>query len=362
MEIGRCIRFLAVLAAIAVVGVAGLARPALLHAADPPWDPPPCPPGPSAPVAAGAWYSMEARLDAAGWLTGYRLVLGDLGGTGARHLALPPESFASGPVAGRVLVGDDDGIRSRLRVVDVAAGCATELAREASVIRSAVLAADGRAVWEHRVNRVTRADEGVWRRQPVGGAAIQVLQGLAPDAAYGPTFSTQLRLAPDGRVAVDSCGERRCRTRVLEPRTGAVSLIAGIGPLLGIDRGRVIAWAECPGLPCPIQAIDLRTGRRATVVDGAGAAVLATGDGRALVHERPDGRLELLDLETLRRTVLASPDGSAPVRDGSAAAGGADLPPGGVLLAPAGEVGDPAALRAVDVETGRVSRLGEVRR
>lgn len=362
MEIGRCIRVLVPLAAIAVVGATGLARPTPLHAADPPWDPPPCPPGPSAAVAAPAWYSLEPRLDAAGWLTGYRLALGDLAGTGARHLALPPESFASGPVDGLVLVGDDDGSRSRLRVVDVAAGCATELGQEASVIRSAVLAAGGGAVWEHRVNRATRADEGIWRRSPLGGATVRVLEGLAPDPAYGPTFSTELRLEPDGRVAVGSCGERRCRVRVFEPRTGGVSLIAGTGPLLGIDHGRAIAWAECPGLPCAIVAIDLRTGRRVTLIDGAGPAVLAAGDGRAVVHERPDGRLELVDLETLRRTLLVTPPGSAPVRDGSAAAGGADLPAGGVLLAPAGQVVDPGELRVVEAGTGRVSRLGEVRR
>ena len=57
------------------------------------------------------------------------LTVGQLG-AGGRTIDLPPESFATGPWAGRVLVGADDGARSRLSLVDVGAGCATPLAEE----------------------------------------------------------------------------------------------------------------------------------------------------------------------------------------------------------------------------------------
>jgi hypothetical protein len=64
----------------------------------------------------------------------------DRGLVGARRAGWTCQpSRSPGPVAGRLLVGDDDGTRSRLRVIDVAAGCAIELGREADVVRSGVL-------------------------------------------------------------------------------------------------------------------------------------------------------------------------------------------------------------------------------
>ncbi len=361
MELNRCFRVIAPLAAIAVVGAVGLVRPASLHAGDPPWDPPPCPPGHLAGGTGAAWYSLEPELDANGWLSGRRLVLGDLAGTLTRRLDLPPESFASGPVGGRVLVGDDDGTRSRLRVVDVAAGCAVELGREASVVRSAVLAADGRTAWEHRVNRATRADEGVWRRSNATGGAVRVLPGLPVEPAYGPTFSTELLPALDGRIAVASCGEVRCRIRVLDPGTGHVARIDDTGSLLGLDGGRAIAYAVCPGLPCAVESVDIRSGHRTTLVADAGPAALAMTARPALLHERSDGRLETVDLVTLRRTLLAAHGPGSPVRVGSMATSGADVPAGRVLVAPGGGFADPAAVRVVDTGTGTVVPAREIR-
>src|SRR5450759_4222009 len=131
MEHVRRIPVLAPIATILVVGALALTRPAMLRAADPPWAPPPCPPGIAAASGGGAaWFSLDPDLDPEGSVAGQRLTLGDLAGGPARRLDLPPESFASGPVAGRILVGDDDGRMSRLRVVDVAAGCVTEIGQE----------------------------------------------------------------------------------------------------------------------------------------------------------------------------------------------------------------------------------------
>ena len=104
------------------------------------------------------------------------MTLGRIGGR-ERHLDLSPESFASGPVDGRVVVGDDDGATSELRIIDVGRGCATVVAREADVIRGAVLSAGDGTIWEHRVDRATRTDLGVWRRGPGGSPAVQVLPG-----------------------------------------------------------------------------------------------------------------------------------------------------------------------------------------
>ena len=84
-------------------------------AAEPPWEPPPCPavetrrrpePGGVVPARAGA---RRARARS----PGMRLTVG-VDGTAGRHMDLAPESFASGPAGGLVLVGEDDGAVSRL--------------------------------------------------------------------------------------------------------------------------------------------------------------------------------------------------------------------------------------------------------
>ena len=362
MEHVRRMRVLAALTAGLAIGTVGLTRPAMLRAGDPPWDPPPCPPGGvAAPGSGAAWFALDADLDQTGSLAGQQLTLGDLATGATRRMDLPPESFASGPVSGRVLVGDDDGTVSRLRVVDVAAGCSTEIGREASVVRGAVLSPDGRFAWEHRVSRDTRADEGIWRRPVEGGAATRVLAGLPRDARMGPTFATELAFTDDARLSVASCGERRCRVRVLEPRTGHVDRVDDTGPLLGVIGDRLVAYDACTGFPCPIDGIDLVTGRRARLVDAAGPAALGGAGGRQLVLETAPGSLAVLDLDTSRRRNVQGTGRGLPVRRGSGAMSGADIPAGDVLLAPGGHVTNPASARRLDVATGGVDQLRETR-
>ena len=353
MELLRRARVLVPIAAVVVAAAVGLTRPAPLRAADPPWDPPPCEPGHPHGVAAsgGAWFSLDPILDPDGWLAGQRLAVGDLAGRVVRRVDLPPESFASGPIQGRVLVGDDDGTRSRLRLVDVTAGCAAEIGLADAVIRSAVLAPDGRTAWEHHVNRATRTDEGVWRRDLRGGPATLAVPGLASGAGFGPTFTTDLLLARDGRLGVTSCGELRCRVRVLEPRTGTVSQVDGTGALLGIAGTSIVTGAPCHADPCRIESIDLRTGTRTVLAGAAWAAGLGGPDDGLLVHASTDGRLLALDLHT-GRIVPVDGAGGVPVRGGSLATSGADVPPGRVLVAPEGRVDGASAGSALDPVSG----------
>ncbi len=183
MELVRCVRF-APLVALVAVGISGVTGPAAMVAGDPPWDPPPCPAKavvtPAVDTATGAWFRIDPMLDGGGTLASQRLEVGTAAGA-ARWLQLPPESFASGPVDGLVVVGADDGRASRLQLVDPARGCATVVGREGSVIRSAVLAPRGDVIFEHRVNRMTRADEGVWRRSVSTGRTTRVLRPMPPD-------------------------------------------------------------------------------------------------------------------------------------------------------------------------------------
>ena len=359
MEVIRFARALVPLAAIALIGAPGVARPAVPGAADPPWDPPACRGAVAAPtVSAGTTrYRLDAALAAAGSLAGQRLKIGIVGGL-ERQVTLPAESFATGPVRGLVLVGDDDGTRSRLRAVDPARGCAWTIAAESAVIRSAIFATDAGSTWEHRVDRATRADLGVWRRAIGGGTASRVAPGLAPDVAHGRTFATDLRWALDGRLVIASCGELACRTRLVDPATGLAEATSRTGPVLGVAGTRVIAYAVCPGLPCAVTATDPSTGAAETLVAEAGAAALAGG---SLVYEH-DGHLAKLDLRTRAVSDVPGSDGFVPVASGSGATAGMDLPAGTMLLAGSGQRPAPSTARRYDPFTTATQPIEAVQR
>lgn len=382
METGRCLRWIAPAALMALAGAVATVGPPGADAvashgatkAVAERTPPvaqACPdagrvaraPSGRADTAGGsAWYRLDPELDAGGTLVGQRLTAGPSAG-GSRSMALPPEAFASGPVGGRVLVGDDDGTVSVLRLLDVARGCWTIVAREAGVIRGAVLAPDCASVWEHRVDRASRVDLGVWRRQLAGGPAVRELDGLPVDAAYGPTFTTELAWSAGGRLVVSACGELACRNRVLDASTGLVASVEGTGPAVGLAGDRLIAFDACRGLPCPIVAVDLVGGARSRVADAGGPAALGgAGDG-VLVYAARDGSLATLSLGPDARDtahVGPAPAGLNPVRRGSASTGGLELPAGSVLLAPGGRFTGPPAAARIDPDAGIVTRLPEV--
>ena len=322
----RWIRGATTVGALALVGIGVLARPPVLEAADPPWDPPPCPAA-VAPSGAAAWFRLDGIVDEAGTLTGQRLTVGRLG-AGGRTMDLPPESFATGPTAGRVLVGADDGARSRLSLVDVGAGCATILAEEDAVVRAALVTPDETAVVEHRVDRATRTDLGVWRVPLDGGRGRRLVPGLAADARYGRTFGTELRWAPDGRLAITACGEVRCRTRLLDTGSGRSTSVGPTGPVIGVTSdGAVVAHEPCGGFPCAI--VRRAPGRDATLlVPATGPATMA---GDRIVFEAARGRLTALDARTGRLTAIEG-EQLAPVATGSAAGAGASHAADAALL------------------------------
>ena len=327
MEPIRWIRAAIPVAGLAFVGATALARPPLLEAGDPPWDPPPCT-GAVAPSGAAAWFRLDGLVDDTGTLAGQRLALGQLGG-GGRTLELPPESFATGPSGGRVLVGADDGARSRLWLVDVGLGCTSPVGVEDAIVRSALVTPDGTAAVEHRVDRATREDLGVWRVPLDGSRARRLLAGLAADAGYGRTFSTELRWAPDGRLAVTACGETRCRTRLLDTVSGTSTAIGPTGPVIGVTSdGAVVAHEPCGGYPCAI--VRRPPGREAKVlVDGVGPATMA---GDRVVFEAARGRLAALDARTGRLSAIEQDEHLRPVATGSAARAGASHAADAALL------------------------------
>jgi hypothetical protein len=362
----------------------GLVASVSAGAGDRPWDPPDCGPGAdSAPLAAAhsrpatperlvgeAWFRLDPVLDAGGTLAGQRLEVG-LHGGGSRHLELPPESFAAGPFGRVVLVGSDDGKVSTVRAIDASAACARLIARETSVVRRAVIDPTGSTVYEFRVDRASRADLGVWRRPLAGGPAERVVASLPADARFGRTFSTELSWSLEGdRLVVQQCGYSSCRTRLVDPGTGQVSTIARpeFGELVGVADGRVVVYAACRGLPCPILSVEASTGRTALVADEAGLAQLVPTDtGPRVIHENgsdTDRHLRSTDLAGGSAVTVPVPAGELRLVPASArASAGTQLPAGWVLLAPDGRrPGGSSRPVLVRLSDGLTVSLGEVTR
>ena len=150
----------------------------------------------------------------------------------AGTLDLPPESFAAGPFGRIVLVGADDGAASRLRAVDVAGGCAWPIATEptSSGGRRSTRTAGPSTRCASTARR--RADLGVWARPLDGAAGRPRPRADRPGRAVRPDLLDRVRVgsSPVDRLAVQSCGEVACRTRVLDPASGAARIAGRARP------------------------------------------------------------------------------------------------------------------------------------
>jgi hypothetical protein len=357
---------------IAAIGALAVVASTTAGAPPPPWDPPPCagPPGPGAdPV--GAWYRIDPVLADGVW-AGQRLTLGRAGLEQPYRVDLDPESFASGPTGGTVLVGTDDGRASRLSLLDLAHGCGWPLAVSDDVVRHATLSPNGRAIVEFLVDRRSRADLGVWRRALDGQPPARILPPIDPDARFGRTWRTELAWSDDGRtLIVESCGEVACRYRLLDEATGEGRTIAEptLGHLVGSVGDRLVVHGACRGLPCPLISIDPGGGPSVILHQDAGQAVVARdaverpvvvheigADGHVLRAIGPDGRdPRLVDVPQDGRRLVAGPAWSG---------GATEHAPDLLVFGPDGRLpidgGESALLRRVP--DGRAVPLDEVLR
>jgi hypothetical protein len=311
------------------------------------------------------WYRIDPVVDSAGELTGQRLALGRVADRSWFGLELAVESFASGPSGGLVVVGDDDGRRSIVRLVDVAGRCATVVHDDPDVVRRAILEASGEAIVEFRLQREARADLGVWRRPLDGSPARRILDPLPANARIGLVFSTELAWSADGRrLVVTSCGEAFCLARIVEPATGRVVTLdeAGIGEPIGLIGDELVAYGACPALPCRIVSRSLATGRTRALTEVAGLATVApTGGGVVVFEATADGRLASVRVDGTGRADLPLEAGQRLVPAAHRALAAIELPAGLVAVAadgrPAAAV-QPAML--IDVATGRRLPAAEV--
>lgn len=358
---------IAALAAVVVIASSTLGAPART------WVPEACLRAPRVgSLAAGAWYRLDPVLEA-GSRVGQRLAVGRAGERGARQLDLDAESFAAGPVGGTILVGTDDGRRSRLSLLDVSRACAWPVAESVDVIRTATLAPDGATLFEHRVDRRTRADLGLWQRPLDGsGPPSRVLPPIVADARFGQTWLTDLVWSDDGRsLAVQSCGEVACRVRVLDPVVGDVRLISDphLGDLVGVAGDRLVAHGACRGLPCPLVSVDLRDGSTTVLDHAAGQAVLSRDtDGRPVViHEvgAAGPTLRVVSVDGQHPEALdGDADGRRLVAGPARSGGAAETAPGWILFGPDGRLPVDGAVRPVlrHVPDGRTVPFDEVSR
>ena len=329
---------------IAAAGAIALIASTTLGAPARAWDPPDCAGQPSVATRGWAWFRIDPIL-ADGTLVGQRLTVGRGGSDRTRFLDLAAESFASGPYDGRVLVGTDDGRRSTLRIVDVPGGCASPIGTSSDVIRHALLAPSGDAVYEHRVERATRRDLGVWRRSlDATMAPVRALGPIGRDGRFGPTWRTELSWTEAGtELVVQSCGEVACRFRVLDPRSGSVDTVADpqLGDAVVVDADHVVAYDACRGLPCPLVSVARRDGSRRVLAAEAGqaTAVRDTTDGALVVFESEvDGgilRRSALDGSGAHDLPFAA-DGRRLVAGPARAAGAGERRTGWLLLSPDG--------------------------
>ena len=376
---------------IVALGAVGMLTSTTLGARDRPWVPPDCAGDTglgevSARAARGAglgtageapWFRLDPVLDATGSLAGQRLAVGRADGAGERTMEFHSESFAAGPFGAIVLVGTDDGAGSQLFALDVVAGCATPIDTSQDVIRRATISPDGRSVVEFRVDRRSRSDLGIWRKRlDRDEPAEPFIPPIGADVRFGTTWSTEFLWSVDGtELAIQSCGEAACRTRMVAPETGGLRQVdePDLGPAIGLADGHLVSYLGCPGLPCPVVAIDLSTGARRTLAPDAGpAVVIATDAGARLVHERLIGSrtaLRTVRLDgTKGRDLGAIPAGLSLHMDANRSADGLDAPFGWVLLAPEGRMPATSAAPAGaapllrHVLDGRTAAVDEVTR
>jgi len=295
--------------------------------------------GEGARLRGAAWYRLDPILDAAGGLEGQRLVVGQVGRRGGFELPLGVESFASGPSGGRILVGSDDGRRSIVRIIDVDRRCAAVVNEGRELIRRAVFDAAGGGIVEFRLDRATRADLGVWSRPADGAKPTRLLEPVVPNDRVGRVFATGLSWSADGRrLVVTSCGEAACVARILDRASGRVTTVDDprIGEVIGLVGDDLVAYGGCPGLPCDIVAMDLRTGHVRGIAELAGLAGVSLTESVGVVaieDYAARGHLRVVRLDGTVLRTLPLDKGLRLVPGSDRALAAIELPPGVIALA-----------------------------
>jgi hypothetical protein len=317
-------------------------------------------------MQAPVWFQLDDAAPDSDELTGYVLRAGRVGEAPSLSMTLPPEAFVAGPHEHDLIVGQNDGTRSTLELVDALSGERRVLVQSDQVLRRAARSGDD--VYVLVLDQASREERGVYRFSASADHAQQledgelVLPGLPPDAAmiFGPTFNTILRPTPDGLI-VQSCGELLCRARVLDFATGDVVLRdeIGQGELIGVTGRTLVTWEAGNAWPAKVLAIDVDSGA-ATELAFAYGAVLARAEHGAdvIVFESGDVPGEVFEQtfsdDAPRLLAVFTDDVLHPVPQTDLSFSGLVLPDGFVAIGGDGRVAlpgappDPLLLRLAD--------------
>lgn len=315
------------------------------------------------------WYTLDQQTDTNGVLTGNVARITRAGGGPVTAIELPSEAWVEGPYDDGALVGSDDGRISTLRFL-APRGCGrTLISATDSVIWRATISPDGQSLFTFHLARGTREPVGI-RMAPVADPADshQLLAPVPPDDRFGITWGTSLYWSAEGdRLVVESCTPIGCRFQIVEPVSGAETLITDerLGDFVGLVGDRLFALADCIDYrPCPLLERSMATGTVRELHPGVDNATLITNGRPRLIATVYDGSgptLQVIDPDDTSASPLPVPAlarGLTPVR--SWAYGGIGVPPGWLALAPDGQLptgNGLGRLFAFNVETSRLLQL-----
>jgi hypothetical protein len=211
-------------------------------------------------------------------------------------LNLPPDSFVSQPVGGRLVYARrlaDAG--SEIRAVSLLNGCDTRLLGTQDVVRSILQSPVDGSLYLHTVVGEERHDGGVTKIASEADADEQVLEPLPSGHGLGAIFSTRLAWADEARtLVVQSCGFEACLTRVRGLDDGTLSTYATEhGDLVGLTPHEIIAFAADHGRPVALLAIDRATGIARVLADEVFDARLTDSDPSTIQVETATGWQEV---------------------------------------------------------------------
>lgn len=236
----------------------------------------------------------------------YRLSVGLLNGTVTRDVSIglanlnPPSEwsgalpFAAGPFDGQVLYGYFDGTTSTLRAVSAEDGEDRLILEIDEVLHQAILDPGTDAFYYLALDPATRGELGIFRGTVRGGETEQLVPPrFSPDATQ---IASKLFLTPDAsRLVSHDCRDDECRLRAYAAANGDLifDVAAPASDAFGITDSEVILSGAsvsvgdgCPQVPCAAVAFDLGSGRKRTLGNVCGAAmVVAAAGGPMLVSD-----------------------------------------------------------------------------
>jgi hypothetical protein len=251
------------------------------------------------------------------------------------------------------VVASDDGSSSLVQLLSLRDGCLWVAARSEAIVRRAIATRDG--IVAHLVERASRRDLGIWlyaRDASPGTAPTRILDPVADPlllaAAIDRVWTTDLRLATDGRrLAIQSCGERHCLTRIVDPAAQAAPVVVTDerqGGLIGLGPDGLLTWEACDGLPCAVLLAPPWGGARTVAESVAAAALSAAGRLVVTIVDGEGERNVGIDLRTGdRATMPGGAPGLRPIAGGPSATSGLEVAPDEVAV---GADGSLAALQA----------------